>query len=131
MLLTISQGAIGIACRGADDKMANCIASLNHHYTQLAVVCERAFLETLDWSCCTPIAGYAHRDTDGNCVLRRLINSSDRKRALETSIKGLYALDDMVAMGKDLGRVTFKSWPRFLQLVTFIQFTFTESGGII
>ncbi|KAG6538031.1 hypothetical protein ZIOFF_003134 [Zingiber officinale] len=116
MLLTIAQGAIGIACRGVDDKMANCIASLNHHYTQLADVCERAFLETLDWSCRTPIAGHAHRDTDGYCVLRCLINSSDGKRALETSKKGLYALDDMVAMGKDIGRVTFKSLPGFLQL---------------
>ncbi|XP_042453506.1 porphobilinogen deaminase, chloroplastic-like isoform X2 [Zingiber officinale] len=97
---------------------ANCIASLNHHYTQLADVCERAFLETLDWSCRTPIAGHAHRDTDGYCVLRCLINSSDGKRALETSKKGLYALDDMVAMGKDIGRVTFKSLPGFLQLAS-------------
>ncbi|KAG6484897.1 hypothetical protein ZIOFF_053422 [Zingiber officinale] len=103
MLPAIAQGAIGIACRSNDDIMANYIASLNHNDTQFAVACERAFLETLDGSCRTPIAGYAHRDTDGYCVLRCLVSSPDGKRVLETSRKGLYALDDMVAMGKDAG----------------------------
>ncbi|URE33580.1 porphobilinogen deaminase [Musa troglodytarum] len=104
MLPAIAQGAIGIACRSNDDKMATYIASLNHDDTRLAVACERAFLETLDGSCRTPIAGYAHRDSDGNCVLRCLVASPDGTRVLETSRKGLYALDDMVAMGKDAGK---------------------------
>lgn len=59
---------------------ANYIASLNHHDTQLAASCERAFLETLDGSCCTAIAGYAHCDTRGYCVLRCLLASPDGKR---------------------------------------------------
>ncbi|XP_042439450.1 porphobilinogen deaminase, chloroplastic-like isoform X1 [Zingiber officinale] len=114
MLPAIAQGAIGIGCRSNDDKMANYIASLNHDDTRLAVACERAFLETLDGSCRTPIAGYAHRNADGYCVLQCLVASPDGKRVLETSRRGLYALDDMVAMGQDAGKeLLSKAGPGF------------------
>eukprot|EP00262_Sarcandra_glabra_P003512 TRINITY_DN1424_c0_g2_i1.p1 TRINITY_DN1424_c0_g2~~TRINITY_DN1424_c0_g2_i1.p1 ORF type:complete len:230 (-),score=43.28 TRINITY_DN1424_c0_g2_i1:95-784(-) len=104
MLPAIAQGAIGIACRSTDDKMANYIASLNHEETRLAVSCERAFLETLDGSCRTPIAGYAYRDKDGYCMFRGLVASPDGTRVLETSRRGPYAIDDMILMGKDAGK---------------------------
>ncbi|GLT29990.1 hypothetical protein SLA2020_048170 [Shorea laevis] len=104
MLPAVAQGAIGIACRSNDDKMANYLASLNHEDTRLAVVCERAFLETLDGSCRTPIAGYACKDKDGNCIFKGLVASPDGNQVLETSRKGPYALEDMVMMGKDAGK---------------------------
>lgn len=104
MLPAVAQGAIGIACRSDDDIMANYLASLNHEETRLAVVCERAFLETLDGSCRTPIAGYASRDEDGNCIFKGLVASPDGTRVLETSRRGPYAIDDMIAMGKDAGK---------------------------
>lgn len=53
------------------------MASLNHEATRLAVACERAFLETLDGSCRTPIAGYASQDEDGNCIFKGLVASPD------------------------------------------------------
>lgn len=53
------------------------MAALNHEETRLAVACERAFLEKLDGSCRTPIAGYASRDADGNCFFRGLVASPD------------------------------------------------------
>ncbi|KAG6479095.1 hypothetical protein ZIOFF_062554 [Zingiber officinale] len=104
MLPAISQGAIGIACRSNADKMAshmaNYTASMNHDDTWLVVVCKRVLLETLDGSCRTPIAGYAHHDVDGYL--------------LETSRRGLYALDNMVAMGKDAGKeLLSKAGPGF------------------
>ena len=80
MLPAVAQGAIGIACRSDDDKMAEYIDSLNHEETRLAVVCERAFLQTLDGSCRTPIAGYACRNEDGNCLFRGLVASPDGTR---------------------------------------------------
>ncbi|KAG9136539.1 hypothetical protein Leryth_014383 [Lithospermum erythrorhizon] len=104
MLPAVAQGAIGIACRTDDGHMANYLASLNHEETRLAVVCERAFLETLDGSCRTPIAGYACRDENGNCLFRGLVASPDGTRVLETSRKGSYTLDDMILMGKDAGK---------------------------
>ncbi|QHN99583.1 porphobilinogen deaminase, chloroplastic isoform X1 [Arachis hypogaea] len=103
MLPAVAQGAIGIACRSDDDKMAEYLASLNHEETRLAVSCERAFLETLDGSCRTPIAGYACRNEDGNCLFRGLVASPDGTRVLETSRIGAYAVEDMMKMGKDAG----------------------------
>ncbi|KAE8716836.1 Porphobilinogen deaminase [Hibiscus syriacus] len=104
MLPAVAQGAIGIACRSNDEKMAKYLASLNHEETRLAVACERAFLETLDGSCRTPIAGYASKDEDGNCIFKGLVASPDGTRVLETSRKGAYAYEDMVMMGKDAGK---------------------------
>ncbi|XP_050232418.1 porphobilinogen deaminase, chloroplastic [Mercurialis annua] len=114
MLPAVAQGAIGIACRTNDDKMANYLASLNHEETRLAVVCERAFLETLDGSCRTPIAGYASRDENGDCIFKGLVASPDGTRVLETSRKGPYAEDDMIKMAKDAGReLLLQSGPGF------------------
>jgi hydroxymethylbilane synthase len=59
MLPAVSQGAIGIQCREDDVEVANYLFQLNDKSTQLAVECERAFLETLDGNCRTPIAGQA------------------------------------------------------------------------
>ncbi|CAN1255034.1 Porphobilinogen deaminase, chloroplastic [Linum perenne] len=102
MLPAVAQGAIGIACRTNDDKMAEYLASLNHETTRLAVSCERAFLLTLDGSCRTPIAGYASKDENGDCIFKGLVASTDGTR--ETSRKGAYAIDDMIMMGKDAGK---------------------------
>ncbi|MBA0782011.1 hypothetical protein Gotri_002883 [Gossypium trilobum] len=104
MLPAVAQGAIGIACRSDDEKMASYLASLNHEETRLAVSCERAFLLTLDGSCRTPIAGYASKDEDGNCIFKGLVASPDGTRVLETSRKGSYHFEDMVSMGKDAGK---------------------------
>ncbi|XP_074270148.1 porphobilinogen deaminase, chloroplastic [Silene latifolia] len=103
MLPAVAQGAIGIACRTDDEKMAEYLASLNHEETRLAVACERAFLETLDGSCRTPIAGYASRDENGDCFFRGLVASTDGKQVLETSRKGPYSLEDMIRIGKEAG----------------------------
>ncbi|KAM7520777.1 hypothetical protein LguiB_019739 [Lonicera macranthoides] len=110
----VGQGAVGIACRSDDEKMANYIASLNHEDTRLAVACERAFLLTLDGSCWIPIAGYASRDEGGNCIFKGLVASPDGTKVLETSRKGAYTYEVMVLMGKDAGQeLLSQAGPRF------------------
>jgi hydroxymethylbilane synthase len=54
-----AQGAICIEARSDNDAMRKLLESVNHADTFAAVSCERAFLEVLDGSCRTPIAGYA------------------------------------------------------------------------
>ncbi|KAK4484907.1 hypothetical protein RD792_007508 [Penstemon davidsonii] len=103
MLPAVAQGAIGIACRSDDEKMITYLASLNHEDTRLAISCERAFLEKLEGSCRTPIAGYARKDEDGNCLFKALVASPDGTQVLETSRKGPYAYEDMIKMGVDAG----------------------------
>lgn len=73
---------------------AEYLASLNHEETRLAVACERAFLLALDGSCRTPIAGYACRDEDGNCIFKGLVASPDGTRG-KTVLSGRYIRDDV------------------------------------
>ncbi|KAM3302721.1 porphobilinogen deaminase, chloroplastic [Capsicum chacoense] len=114
MLPAVAQGAIGIACRSDDETMANYIAALNHEETRLAVACERAFLTTLDGSCRTPIAGYASRGEDGDCIFKGLVASPDGTRVIETSRKGPYTFEDMIRMGEDAGKeLLSKAGPGF------------------
>ncbi len=79
------QGAIGIACREDDASARKLLAALNHEDTRLAVVCERAFLEALDGSCRTPIAGLAQRDGAGGLTFRGLIAAVDGSKIFQTS----------------------------------------------
>ena len=59
MLPAVGQGAIGIERRSADEVTANFLKPLNDVETENRLVVERAFLDTLDGSCQTPIAGLA------------------------------------------------------------------------
>jgi len=59
-----AQGAICIEARSDNDAMRKLLEPVNHPETFAAVSCERAFLEVLDGSCRTPIAGYALVDGD-------------------------------------------------------------------
>lgn len=58
-LPAVAQGAIGIECREHDNAILGLLDPLNDAATTIAVSCERAFLNVLDGSCRTPIAGYA------------------------------------------------------------------------
>jgi len=57
-----AQGAICIEARSDNAEIRALLAPVNHADTYAAVSCERAFLEVLDGSCRTPIAGYAFID---------------------------------------------------------------------
>ncbi|HCL65966.1 MAG TPA: hydroxymethylbilane synthase [Rhizobium sp.] len=59
-----AQGAICIESRIGDDAVNTLLAAINHGPTFDAVTCERAFLEALDGSCRTPIAGHATCEDD-------------------------------------------------------------------
>lgn len=59
-----AQGAICIEARSDNAAVRALLAPVNDADTYAAVSCERAFLEVLDGSCRTPIAGYAHIEAD-------------------------------------------------------------------
>ena len=59
MLPAVAQGAIGIERREKDIKVATMLESIHNSTTGLLLSAERAFLEALDGSCETPIAGLA------------------------------------------------------------------------
>src|SRR6056297_1791218 len=59
MLPAVAQGAIGIERREGDHRAAEMLSALHDTQTGQRLAAERAFLEALDGSCETPIAGLA------------------------------------------------------------------------
>lgn len=57
-----AQGAIAVESRIGDTRIDALLSAIDDRRTHEAVTCERAFLDTLDGSCRTPIAGYAISD---------------------------------------------------------------------
>ncbi len=59
MLPAVAQGAVGIEIRAGNRDTAACVAALDDGDTRTCVDAERAFLQTLEGSCRTPIGGLA------------------------------------------------------------------------
>jgi hydroxymethylbilane synthase len=97
----VGQGAIGIETRADDRRTRDLVARIGDADTLSALTTERAFLEVLDGSCRTPIAGHARVD-GGTVTFRGLILRPDGSEALETSRSGVVA--DAAALGADAGR---------------------------
>ncbi|MGE7369616.1 hydroxymethylbilane synthase [Neorhizobium sp. NPDC001467] len=95
-----AQGAICIESRIGDRRVLDLLGGINHKPTYDAVSCERAFLEVLDGSCRTPIAGYTLLDGD-HLQFHGLILTPDGRREHAVSIDG--ARKDAVALGKQAG----------------------------
>jgi hydroxymethylbilane synthase len=101
ILPAVAQGAIGIAMREDDERVAALLAPLNDVATATAVACERNFLRELDGSCRTPIAGLAEID-NGLLRFRGLILTPDGKIWHEVEMNGSVA--DAVRIGVDAGK---------------------------
>ena len=101
MLPAVAQGAIGIERRGGDSRAAELLEALHHKETGFRVSAERAFLEELDGSCQTPIAGYAELD-GGDVRLRGQILRTDGSEAFSADLTG--AIEDGVDMGRTMAR---------------------------
>jgi hydroxymethylbilane synthase len=101
MLPAVAQGAIGVAMREMDERVAALLAPLNDAATATAVDCERSFLKELDGSCRTPIAGLAEIEHE-MLRFRGLILTPDGKTWHEVELSGLPA--DAVGLGSDAGK---------------------------
>lgn len=100
ILPAVSQGAIGIQCRTSDARILQYLSVLNHVDTKIAVDCERAFLETLDGNCRTPIAGQG-RIIDGKLHFSGLISKPDGTDMIRVTRVG--EISDSIKIGQDAG----------------------------
>jgi hydroxymethylbilane synthase len=98
---SVGQGAIAIEIRVGDRGTETLVAAINDAATSIALAAERAFLEELDGSCRTPIAGHA-RVLGGRVRFHGLVISPDGREAAETRREGLPA--DAARLGADAGR---------------------------
>lgn len=101
MLPAVGQGALGIECRSNDDDAKALLQPIADPATTAAVRCERAFLEVLDGSCRTPIAGLAVTDEADGLRFDGLIARPDGTACHRVQRVGAAA--DAAAMGRDAG----------------------------
>ena len=95
-----AQGAIGVTCRADDERTLAYLHELDHAPSRIRIMCERAFLDALDGSCRTPIAGLS--EISGERIrLRGLIARPDGSEVHETERDGPIA--DAEALGRDAG----------------------------
>lgn len=99
-LPAIGQGALGLECREADDNVLEILSPLADLDGEAAVVCERAFLQALDGSCRTPIAGYATVENK-QLHFRGLIIRPDGSAHHDIDIAG--SSDDAESLGRSAG----------------------------
>lgn len=98
-LPAVSQGVIGIECRGQDAETRALLQPLEDSSTRVVMTAERAFAEHLGGSCQSPIAGYAVRTAD-EISLRGLVAEPDGSRLLRDSLSG--GTDNPAALGRRL-----------------------------
>jgi hydroxymethylbilane synthase len=100
-LPAVGQGAIALQARENDETTREALAAINHPTTLTALFAERAFLEVLDGSCRTPIAGHAIIVGD-RVQFRGMIIRPDGSEALETAREG--PVGEAGMLGADAGR---------------------------
>lgn len=100
MLPAVGQGALGIETRADDSDTREAVGKLDHKFTRLACVAERAFLRSLGGGCQLPIAAYAVV-REKRIRLDGLVADPQGKRIVRERIAG--GLDEAEELGKRLG----------------------------
>lgn len=101
MLPAVAQGAIGIERRETDNRAGGMLEAINDLQTQQRLAAERAFLEALDGSCDTPIAGLA--ELSGNSLrLRGEILKTDGSETHFDEAEA--AIEDGPALGREMAQ---------------------------
>jgi len=93
-----AQGAIGLAVRSDDARMAGLVAAIDHAPTNRAISAERAMLAVLDGSCRTPVGALTRLDGE-TLTLKGQILSLDGQTAFDSAATG----SDPFALGRQVG----------------------------
>ena len=100
MLPAVGQGALGIETRAGDEETIAAVAQLDHKFTRLACMAERAFLRSLGGGCLLPIAAYA-TVREKRIKLDGLVTDTQGKQVVRERLAG--GLDEAEDIGKRLG----------------------------
>jgi hydroxymethylbilane synthase len=98
-LPAVSQGVIGIECRGSDARTRTLLKALEDSPTRMVMEAERAFAARLGGSCQSPIAAYAELRAD-QITLTGLVAEPDGSRLLRDSASG--SMENPAALGRQL-----------------------------
>jgi hydroxymethylbilane synthase len=98
MLPAVGQGALAVETR-VEDAETIALSGLDHKFTRVACIAERAFLRGLGGGCLLPIAAHAVV-RDKRVRLKGLVCDSQGKRILRDRLTG--SLDEAEQLGADL-----------------------------
>jgi hydroxymethylbilane synthase len=98
-LHAVGQGALGIECRAADQKVIELLQVLNHLPTEVCCRAERAMLRTLEGGCQVPI-GVSTSLEGETLTLEGMVASLDGKTLIRDTKQGLAS--DPEALGRAL-----------------------------
>jgi hydroxymethylbilane synthase len=108
-LPAVGQGAIGLTARTDDGAIHRALGPILDMRTGRSLAAERAFLEVLDGSCRTPIAGYAQLISD-ELHFRGMVLRSDGSESFEVELSGASA--DAEQLGAQAGRDLLARLPK-------------------
>src|SRR4030095_3318939 len=91
---------LGIETRSDDAETLSAVSRLDHKFTRLACMAERAFLRSLGGGCQLPIAAYAVV-RDKRIRLDGLVADPQGKRVVRDRVSG--GLDEAEELGRRLG----------------------------
>jgi hydroxymethylbilane synthase len=98
-LHAVGQGALGIECRAADQKVIELLQVLNHHPSAVRCRAERAMLRTLEGGCQVPIGVFTSLKGE-TLTLEGMVASLDGKTLIRDTKQGLAS--DPEALGRAL-----------------------------
>ncbi len=87
MLPAAAQGVIGIECLAANDDLRALLHQLNHDSTVQTTAAERAIALTLQASCQSPVATFAHIDA-GTMTVTAMVAMPDGSRMIRDAVSG-------------------------------------------
>lgn len=100
MLPAVGQGALGIEVRADDETTIAAVTKLDHKFTRLACIAERALLRSLGGGCQLPIAAYAVV-RDQRIRLDGLVADTQGERIVRDRVSG--GLAEAEELGRRLG----------------------------
>ena len=93
------QGALAAQIRADDDWTRRVLKDVNHQFTQIAVVAERAFLSHLGGGCKVPVGAYSEIQA-GVLGIRGIIIDDEGRRSFSTEVSG--TPNDPTSLGIEL-----------------------------
>ena len=111
VLPAAGQGALAVQCRADNDALLALLAPLHCAETAACVTAERAFLNSLDGSCRTPIAALAHIK-DGALTLHGRLLAEDGSEMVEVTLSA--PQKDAIEMGRAAGEKLRRQAPHLV-----------------
>lgn len=106
MIPAVGQGALAVESRSSDNEIKKILSRINHRETELAVRCERAYLDALGGGCSTPIGAYA-KLIDNKLEIKAMAASPDGQKYYKNSLTG--PMENPEELGKAIANIILQN----------------------